>query len=261
MDTSVILNTVLVLLTVMSVMWVVSLVLKDASIADPVWSLLFFIIAASSIYQTEMTPGKMLVLACVGLWGIRLSLHLLIRFIGEEEEDPRYQAFRRHFGVDRYWWVSYFQVFILQGGLAFIVSAPLQVAGTAGVDDPLMFNDWLGLVFFAVGLYFEVVGDWQLTKFKQDPAMKGKVLNTGLWRYTRHPNYFGDTCLWWGLWLMCLDEPLGLAAIVGPLLMSFLLMRVSGVPMLENRMKKTREGYEDYVKQTSSFFPRPPRAL
>lgn len=261
MDTSVMLNTVLVMFAVMNVMWVVSLVLKDASIVDSVWSLLFVIVAASSIYQTGVTPGKILVLGCVALWGIRLSLHILIRFIGEEEEDPRYQAFRKHFGAERYWWVSYFQVFMLQGILAFIVSAPLQVAGTADAPDPLMVNDWIGLAFFAVGLYFEVVGDWQLTKFKQNPAMKGKVLNTGLWRYTRHPNYFGDTCLWWGLWLMCLDQPLGLASIVGPLVMSFLLMRVSGVPMLENRMKKTREGYEDYVRQTSSFFPRPPRKL
>ena len=261
MDTTIMLNTVIILFIVMNVMWLVSLVLKDVSVVDCVWSLLFVIVAASSVYQTSVTPGKILVLVCVGLWGLRLSLYLLVRFIGEEHEDPRYQAFRRHFGVDRYWWVSYFQVFMLQGTLAFIVSAPLQVAGTASGPDPLMVNDWIGLVFFAVGFYFEVVGDWQLSQFKKDPAMKGKVLNTGLWRYTRHPNYFGDTCLWWGLWLMCLDQPLGLVSIVGPLAMTFLLMRVSGVPMLENRMKKTREGYEDYVKQTSSFFPRPPKTL
>lgn len=260
MDTTIITNTAIVIWAVMSVVWVVSVFMRDASIADPCWSILFVIIAASTVYQTELTDGKLLVLACVGVWGVRLSAHLLIRSIGEEE-DPRYQAFRRQFGVERYWWVSYFQVFILQGGLAFLISAPLQVAGFASIDDSIGLNDWVGLAFFAVGLYFEVVGDWQLTQFKRDPAMKGKVLNTGLWRYTRHPNYFGDALLWWGLWMMCLDQPLGLAAMIGPISMTFLLMRVSGVPMLEHRLKKTRPGYEEYVSRTSSFFPRPPRAI
>ena len=128
MDTVILTNNIFILLIVMSIMWVVSLRLNDASIVDPVWSLLFLIISVSCIQQTQMSPGKTLMLGCVGVWGIRLSLHLLIRFLGEKEEDPRYQEFRRYFGPERYWWISYFQVFLLQGALAFIVSAPLQVA-------------------------------------------------------------------------------------------------------------------------------------
>ena len=118
---------------------------------------------------------------------------------------------------------------------------------------------WAGVAIALIGIAFETIGDAQLTAFRNNPAMDGKVLDTGLWRYTRHPNYFGDACTWWGIWLVAANTPLGAATIIGPILITFLLMRVSGVPMLEHRLKKNRPGYEDYLRRTSSFFPLPPR--
>ncbi len=261
MDTTIIINHVILVVSVMSVMWVISVFKKDASIADPCWAMLFLLVTCSAILQTQWTPGKILLVSCVGLWSIRLSLYLLIRNLGEAEEDYRYQAFRKQFGPERYWWVSFFQVFMLQSSFALVIAAPLHLAGSAPAEDPIVWNDLLGLALFAIGFYFEAVGDAQLKAFKSDPNSAGKVLETGLWRYTRHPNYFGETTMMWGFWVMALDQPYGLASIFAPLFITFLLMRVSGVPMLEYKLKKSRPGYAEYVARTSSFFPWKPKEL
>jgi len=177
-----------------------------------------------------------------------------------EEEDPRYQAFREQFGAQRYWWFSYFQVFMLQGSLAFIVSLPLQITMQSEVADGLQWNDYLGAFVFLVGFFWEVVGDHQLKLFKAEPENRGKVMDRGLWRYSRHPNYFGEAFLWWGLWLCVIDEPGGLYTIVSPLLITFLLVKVSGVAMLEARLIQTKPGFKAYVERTSAFIPGPPRS-
>jgi steroid 5-alpha reductase family enzyme len=154
---------------------------------------------------------------------------------------------------------SLWSVFGMQGVMAWIVSLPVQIGAgdaTPGVGVIAV----VGIVLWAIGLFFEAVGDAQLVRFKKDPANRGMVMDKGLWRYTRHPNYFGDFCVWWGIWLVAAETVSALWTVVGPLVMSILLMRVSGVPMLERSMGKRRPGYAEYVRRTSAFFPRPPRA-
>ena len=155
--------------------------------------------------------------------------------------------------------MSYLQVFLLQGSLALVVSSPLVAAALAPAPDPLRANDLLGALVFAVGLAFESVADAQLARFRRDPANAGRALDTGLWRYTRHPNYFGEALVQWGLWITALDAPYGLPTALGPALMTWLLLRVSGVAMLERRLVETRPGYADYVRRTSAFLPWPPK--
>jgi steroid 5-alpha reductase family enzyme len=190
------------------------------------------------------------------VWGLRLAGYLLWRNAGHGE-DPRYVAMRRHWGP-RFPIISLVTVFALQGVLMWIVSLPVQLAQLEP-GGPIGVLDGLGVLLFAVGLTFESLGDWQLARFKADPKSAGQVMDRGLWRYTRHPNYFGDFCVWWGLFLIALSTPYGPWSIVGPIVMSFFLMRVSGVPMLERSIGKRRPGYAEYARKTSTFFPRPPR--
>ncbi|MBL7650381.1 MAG: DUF1295 domain-containing protein, partial [Candidatus Hydrogenedentes bacterium] len=160
----------------------------------------------------------------------------------------RYAAFRQRYGPERYWWLSFFQVFLLQGGLAFVISAPLQLSASAPATDVMTPVDWIGLALFVVGFAFEAIGDAPLLAFQRNPAMRGRVLDTGLWRYTRHPNYFGECVLGWGLWICALDQPLGWATVFAPLLMTFLLLKVSGVAMLDAHLSSSKPGYRDYIR-------------
>jgi steroid 5-alpha reductase family enzyme len=248
------------ILGLMTALWLYSVWRRDASIVDPWWSVGFWLVCTRTALATDLTLGKGVLWAGVTLWAWRLAVHLWMRARGRPE-DPRYQAFRRRFGEERYWWISFFQVFVLQGTLMWMISTPLQLAAAAVPPDGLGWNDWLGMALVAVGVGFEAVADWQLTRFRNDPAMKGRVLDTGLWRYSRHPNYFGETVLWWGFWLCALDEPRGLAAVFAPALMTFLLLRVSGVTLLEKQLTRTRPGYEEYIQRTSTFVPWPPRKV
>jgi len=194
----------------------------------------------------------------VAAWAIRLWLHLLLRSRGRPE-DPRYAAFRRRYGPDRYWWISFFQVFLLQGCLVVVISAPLQLAAAARPSDPVSRVHLAGLLVFLIGLAFEVVADAQLKKFRDDVSRRGQVLDTGLWRFSRHPNYFGEAVLWWGFWLFGVGQPYGWASILSPLLMTFLLVKVSGVALLDTHLAATRPLYSDYIRRTAAFIPRPPR--
>jgi steroid 5-alpha reductase family enzyme len=205
---SVLASNALVLAGLLVPLWAVSVRMRNASIVDPWWSILFLLVLANSVRLTGMTAGKGLLLVVVTLWAVRLWAYLLRRNWGMPE-DPRYAAFRAHYGPQRYWWVSLFQVFALQGLLALAVSAPLAVGGAAGGPDPISSTDWVGLAVFTVGFGFEVVGDGQLRRFRADPASRGRVLDAGLFRYTRHPNYFGEAVLQWGFWVMVLDVPWG----------------------------------------------------
>lgn len=242
----------------MTTLWMVSVRLRDASIVDPWWSVGFLLVTVHTVLRTGVTPGKVLLLVLVGTWSLRLWLHLLLRSLGEPE-DPRYASFRRRYGPERYWWVSLLQVFLLQGALVLLISAPLQLAAAAEPPGPLSATDLAGLLVFTVGFLFEAVADRQLQSFRRAPANRGKVLDTGLWRWSRHPNYFGEAVLWWGFWLLALGEPLGWATFLAPALMTFLLLRVSGVTLLDAHLKSSKPGYEDYVRRTSAFVPRPRR--
>ena len=177
-----------------------------------------------------------------------------------EGEDPRYTAFRENYGAQRYWIVSLFQVFLLQGFLIILLSAPLRLAMTVSAPDPVSVFDLLGSALILLGLVFESFGDAQLAAFKSRPENEGKVLDTGLWRYTRHPNYFGEAVLWWGFWICSLDVPESFKTIYAPLLMTFLLLKVSGVSLLEKELKQRKPEYEDYIARTPVFFPWFPRA-
>lgn len=237
----------------MLALWMLSLALEDSSIVDIFWGPGFVLVAWVVVLQEGWSERGALATGLVTVWGLRLAVHLAVRNIGKGE-DPRYQAMRRARGP-AWWWKSLFIVFVFQGVLVWVVSLPLQQAILRG--GALGIVDALATAVFVAGLYFETVGDWQLVRFKARPENRGRVMDQGLWRYTRHPNYFGDFLVWWGLY--------GLAfaagawwTVVGPLVMSFLLLRVSGVTLLEQGMK-SKPGYEDYVRRTSTFFPRPPK--
>jgi steroid 5-alpha reductase family enzyme len=256
-DVSTYLGGLAALIVLVTIVWVVSLILRDASIIDPFWSLLFLVAVVTYALLSDAPGGgrRPLIVVLVALWAIRLAGYLFWRAWGEEE-DYRYQAMRRKAGAS-FPVRSLFTVFWLQGVLAWIVSLPLLAA----VDGsrPLGWLDWLGLAVFAVGWVFETGADWQLARFKADPANRGQVMDRGFWRYTRHPNYFGNFTMWWSFYLVAVSAG-GWWSIIGPLVMSFLLLRVSGVAMLEKTIGTRRPGYEEYVRRTNAFFPGPRRA-
>lgn len=236
--------------------WLLSLRLRDVSIVDPVWGFAFVVVAAAALVTGDGDEDRrILLLALVGLWGLRLGGYLTLRKLREHGEDYRYVEMRERYG-DRFPLVSLGMVFGLQGLLVLVVSLP--VTGASVQDDGLGALTWAGVALWAVGLFFETVGDAQLARFKADPDSRGQVMDRGLWRYTRHPNYFGDFCVWWGIYLVALQAG-AWWTLPGPLVMSFLLLRVSGKDRLEKTIGTRRPGYAEYVRRTSGFFPRPPR--
>jgi steroid 5-alpha reductase family enzyme len=244
---------------VMVATWLVSLVLKNASIVDIVWGLGFVITSWVLALTIDGDSTRQILLAVmVGAWGLRLGGYLAKRNIGHGE-DWRYKAMRKKKGA-RFGLISLVTVFGLQGVLMWVVSLPVMFGNsdaTPGVG-PLAV---IGVMVWAVGLSFEAVGDWQLAKFKKDPNNAGKVMQTGLWSLTRHPNYFGDALLWWGIGIVGAETGTGVVGFIGPVVMTVFLLRVSGVPMLERSLMKRREGYAEYAARTSSFIPRPPKRI
>ena len=237
--------------------WIVSVFRRDVSIVDSVWSLFF--LAATIAYVTAIpgTGARMaLVLALVTLWALRLSFYITWRHWGEAE-DHRYRAIRAR-NEPRFAFKSLYLVFGLQGLLAWIISLPLLAAVTAPTALNLL--DYAGAALMLFGLAFETIADAQLFRFRSRAINRGRVLDTGLWRYTRHPNYFGEFCVWWGFYLIALAAG-GWWAVVSPLLMSFLLLRVSGVTLLEQDIGQRRPAYRDYIARTNAFFPGFPREL
>ena len=247
------------ILTALTLTWMISVRLRDASIVDICWGLGFVVLAWLYCFLSPaaLTPRSWLVAALITLWGARLSLHIFLRHHGEGE-DPRYQAMRTSQGP-AFWWRSLFTVFWLQAAILWFVALPLLVAVRATAPAGLTAVDGLGVLLFAVGFGFEVVGDYQLERFRADPANRGKVLDSGLWRYTRHPNYFGDATMWWGVFAMAASTPHGWLTVLSPSLMTLLLMRVSGVTLLEDGLKASKPGYRAYIDRTPAFFPWFPR--
>ena len=243
-----------VILFLMVILWLVSIPLKNVSIVDAFWGMGFVVVNLTYFLLEPLSYTRTLVvLALVSIWGIRLSAYLLKRNYGKEE-DFRYQEFRRHYGINRYWWVSFFQVFILQGSLIMIVSLPLFGIYGETTSNELNSIDYIALLCWCIGFLFESVGDYQLTKFKKNPANKGAILNTGLWRYTRHPNYFGDATVWFSFGLFSAASG-GYWHFIGALVMIYLIINISGVAMLEKSLKKTKPGYRAYVESTNAFIP------
>ena len=247
------LDALAVLLAAAAITWLASVRLRNVTIVDTLWGLLFVLATLTYAASAPVAgPRVQLVVALVATWGLRLAIYLSWRNRGHEE-DHRYQAIRRR-NEPNFALKSLYLVFGLQALLAWIISLPLLGAIAAG--SPLTWLDGLGVALWLVGFTFEAGGDWQLARFKADPGNAGKVMDRGFWRYTRHPNYFGDFCVWWGLCLIALAAG-AWWSVVGPLLMSFLLLRVSGVTLLERSIGKRRPEYAEYVRRTNAFFPGP----
>lgn len=248
------LKAALVILICIILLWILSVYLKNASIVDIFWGSGFVIVnAVYFFYQDVVYTRHIILLGLVTLWGLRLSIYLAYRNIGKGE-DFRYQEFRRKYGAHRYWWVSFFQVFLLQGVLILIISLPLLGTNVYTQSNQISWIDYIAILVWIIGFVFESVGDYQLTKFKRNLSNKGKVLNTGLWKYTRHPNYFGDAAIWWGYALFCVSSGI-YWPILGSVAMTFLIIKISGVSLLEESLKDKKPEYQNYMKQTSSFFP------
>ena len=243
-----------IIICMMNLLWMVSVIIKNVSIVDLFWGFGFVLTAVFYFLNTDgYEMRKILLLTMVSIWGLRLSVYLAWRNIGKGE-DFRYQQFRKDFGEHRYWWVSFFQTFLLQGTLMWLISAPLLGAQFFSGENELNVFDFAGVAIWLIGFVLEAGGDMQLARFKANPENKGKVLNTGFWRYTRHPNYFGDAAVWLGFTLLCIATGSYLP-VLGSILMIVLIIKVSGVALLEKTLKTTKPEYKEYIEKTSTFIP------
>lgn len=244
----------LAIASLMILTWVISLIVEDASIVDMVWGFGFVVATWTALWRVdEVGPRGVLIAVLVSIWGLRLSGYLMWRNLGKPE-DYRYQQMREKnpgsFGI-----VSLFKVFGLQAALMWVVAVPVVVAQTS--ESRLIWLDLLGVTLWMIGFVFETVGDFQLARFKARPDSKGKVMDGGLWRYTRHPNYFGDFSVWWGHYLVAVAGGFWWT-IFSPIVMSILLIRVSGAGLLEKTIIDRRPEYAEYIRRTNAFFPGPP---
>jgi len=247
----------MVLLTVflyMSLFFLIAVVRKDNSLADIAWGGGFVLLAFLSFY---LAPGhaearQVLVTGLVTLWGLRLAIYIYFRNLGRGE-DYRYAKWREDWGKN-FLLRSFLQVFMLQGALMVLISSSVLFINLNPARG-LTILDGLGLVVWGTGFFFESVGDFQLFQFKKDPENKGKVMKYGLWRYTRHPNYFGEATMWWGIFLIAMSLDTGIITLISPVTITFLLLKVSGIPMLEKKLVKSQPGYKRYMENTSSFIP------
>jgi steroid 5-alpha reductase family enzyme len=244
----------LFVMALMICLWLLSLKLKDASIMDIFWGPGFVIVTWLTYFMVDGFWGrKLLVAFLISLWGLRLALHIAIRNFGKGE-DRRYRAWRVQYG-NRFWWISFFKVFFLQGILLWVISLGVQTVQMASTPGKFVWLDALGCAVWAIGFLFETIGDWQLESFRSEPDSQGKVMNRGLWAYTRHPNYFGESLIWWGIFLISLTDISNFWTVISPLVITFLLLKVSGVAMLERDISKRRPDYQAYIRRTPAFVP------
>jgi steroid 5-alpha reductase family enzyme len=246
--------TALAVVVTMAVTFVIALRVGKHAVIDVTWGVGFVVVAVVSLLVTGSSERGVLAVVLVALWGLRLAGHIYLRSRGHGE-DPRYDALlskapgnRNLFALQR--------IYLTQAVVLWFVSWPPQATIAAGGGPGVL--AWVGVAVFAIGLFFEAVGDWQLQQFRDDPSSKGKVLDTGLWRYTRHPNYFGDATAWWGLWLVAVDAG-GWWTVLSAVLMTWLLAKGTGAALLEKDIGNRRPEYVDYVRRTSGFVPLPPR--
>jgi len=244
----------LIIFVLVTLLWIWSVIIKNVSIVDIFWGIGFVVVNAFYVFMSgELNARKTLILTLVSIWGLRLAIYLAYRNIGKGE-DFRYQEFRRNFGPKRYWWFSFFQTFLLQGVLIMIVSLPLLGINSSASFGDLNGLDYIGIIVWLIGFIFEAGGDFQLARFKRNLENKGKVLNTGFWKYTRHPNYFGDSAVWWSYAIFSIAAG-SYWQIIGSIIMTILIIKISGVSLLEKNLKESKPQYRDYIQKTNSFFP------
>lgn len=247
----------LVLFVFMTAIFVLAMIVKDNSIVDVAYGLAF--VLTSWVLFITYGSGHLrqwLIVVLVSVWGVRLAVHIALRKKGEGE-DFRYRQWREQWG-ETFVWRSFLQIFMLQGAVVFLVALPTQLV----INSPgghLGVLDLAGVVIWLFGFGFESIGDWQLLRFKNNPDNRGKIIQSGLWRFTRHPNYFGEAVLWWGLFLIACQVPYGAVAIISPLLIDFLLLKVSGIPMLEAKYENNAQ-FAAYKARTNAFMPWIPKA-
>lgn len=253
-----------ILIGVVLILWLISVKIDDVSFIDAFWGAGMGMVAIISWLQlAERGPLANVLLVMTCAWGFRLGLYLFGRW-WKDGEDQRYKRIlKKDREQGRFAIAALTKIWLGQAVLLFLVSSPAQVGIlAAGADAPIAGLAWVGLALFLIGMFFEWVGDWQLQRFKSDPTNEGKILDTGLWRYTRHPNYFGDACAWWGIWLATasLGWEWALLTVAGPIFLTFTLTKWSGAALTESGMKKKRGSkYEDYIERTSAFVPWPPK--
>lgn len=244
---------IIVLMFFMSLVFCLAMAVRDNSIVDIAYGLAFFLVGWSGyVSHGSGHERQFLMLALMTIWALRLAAHISLRKLREKGEDFRYRQWRESWGKS-FVWRSFLQIFMLQGAVVFLVALPvLLVINQPGGE--LTWLDLIGTLIWVIGFAFEAVGDWQLLRFKENPANKGQVIQTGLWRYTRHPNYFGEALLWWGIFLIALGSPQAVVGMISPLLIGFLLLKVSGIPMLEAKYAGNPQ-FKNYKESTNGFFP------
>lgn len=243
-------------------LWLISIPLRDVSIIDMAFAAILLAIALASFSLAPATgPLHWTLLLMVTLWSLRMTAHLVKRNWGHGE-DARYTRLRRWVNNDRaFIWLSLRQVFLLQGVVIWLVSLPLQVGVLASAGQTLGVIGYVGMALGMAGLVIETAADLQLTRFRADSTLRGTVLNTGLWRYSRHPNYFGELCVWWGIFLVACAAPWGFTTVIGPLAYTYLIVNVTGQRTLDKKMAREKPGYAHYMATTSGLLPWPPKRL
>lgn len=254
-----------ILLVLVLIQWGIGVAIKDVSFVDAFWGGGMALLAAITWLRVPGGPGELatLIMAMTVIWGVRLGIYLLRRWL-REGEDRRYRRILKDARAEGHFATSSLtRVWLMQAVLLFMVSSPAQLGILINADPaPITLLAWIGFGLWCVGIFFEWVGDWQLARFKANPDNRGRVLDKGLWRYTRHPNYFGDFCVWWGIWLASAssDWRVAAATVIGPVFLSYTLTKWSGVPLLERGLHRTKGNkYAVYTRRTSAFFPMPPR--
>ena len=248
----------IILFIYMSFWFIVSIIKKRNDIADVAWGIGFILLAwGSYIIINDFNLRGLLVGILVSIWGLRLAWHIYTRNKGKTE-DYRYLTWRKEWG-NWFYLRSYFQVYILQGIFLFLIILPVLIINKNS-GQAISILDIVGVLIWLVGFFFEAVGDAQLSQFIKNPENKGKIMQSGLWQYTRHPNYFGEVTGWWGIWLIALGVPNGWLGIIGPLTITILILKVSGIPLLEKKMEENPE-FAEYKKRTSMFIPLPPKVI
>ena len=251
---TIILVNLLVVTAMMIVGWLVSLRQRNVTIVDALWGMGFVIIAwITAVAGDGYAVRAWLLALLVSLWGLRLGIYMVWRSHGKGE-DPRYGSWRRQYG-DRFWIVSLFNVFLVQALFLWVISLATQFGQMADTPASLTGLDLIGTLIWLIGFLFETVGDWQLARFKADPSNSGKVMDRGLWSYTRHPNYFGEALVWWGIWLIVLSTPNSWWTIVSPLLITVTLLKITGIALTEKTILEKKAQYRDYMDRTNAFLP------
>lgn len=234
--------------------WCASLIHRNVNIVDSLWGLGFVLIAWLTYALSDGFVGrKILMCILVTIWGLRLAIHLTRRNHGKKE-DSRYAEWRKRSGR-RFWLVSLFKVFLLQSVFLWAIALALQWGQLAPHPAGFTPLDYSGAILWTIGFVFEAVSDRQLARFKSDPANKGRVMDKGLWAWSRHPNYFGESLVWWGIFLITLATPNAAWTIVSPILITIVLLKMTGIPLMEKEIVNRRPGYKAYVERTSAFFP------